>query len=156
MKTILIFLALAVPVLAHLDETMDQCSARYGQADPVGKDPAIRWFSKNGIEVCCSFYPGANGIPVVGQIQYQKPKGDHLFHPEFSEVEIETLLAANSPGSWKRLRDLPFKKEWNHEQPDISATYDGMDHVLIVASIPYLNWVASKDKAQAKEKLGGF
>ncbi len=158
MRAVIILLFLAVtlgfsPLSARVGETLDQCNKRYGKAISTpqvydfgdeAKDLAYFNFEKNGIAIQIGFLKGN--------------AADLSFHHtgttgELTQVEIDTLLAANSGGmTWKPVNDgkLIFFPDtpqiWtrygNYQQRDDSviATVDGIAlHIFTPDWFAYVN-----------------
>ena len=107
------------PVSARVGETLDQCKKRYGKATPIpqiynfgdeAKDLVYYNFAKNGIDIQIGFLKGTAADLSFRHHHVADPNASATTDPTsttnpadvWTQVEIDTLLAANSGGmSWK-------------------------------------------------------
>lgn len=100
-------LLLALPALARLGETSEECHLRYrvqsAETEGNGFWSVERKYEKNGLEITVRLLPGSNNTPVVHYIEYcpLDPATNRL-----TDAAIKTLLLANAPADWTKLTDL--------------------------------------------------
>jgi hypothetical protein len=174
-------LALGIcPLSARIGETLEQCAKRYGKATLVpvvydlgtqARELAYYNFQKSGIAIQIGFL---NGKASDLSFQHISPPDHTVPARVFTQVEIDTLLAANSGGMhWKNIPDgkltffpdgpSPKARYGAYQQRDdgVMATIDGP--ALHVFTPEWMTYINAKMKAHndemtesQKKNLEGF
>lgn len=149
---------------ARLDETPEQCEARYGPAKLTKETPkdfnvpgaVTSFYNKSGLNIFVTFYDGR-----AGEIFFEKEEKDALGNPqELSQAEIESLLAANSgERQWKKVSPLEsgFGSEgWLRDDKSALAVYVTLKNRLIFTDMGFSDMRSKNIKASEQENLDGF
>jgi hypothetical protein len=154
MKALLLLWLLAVPAIARVNETLEQCANRYGAPFKVLKPDVEVIYQKAGLNIFITFWNGK-----ASMIFFSKMERGALDNPDdLSDAEIQTLLDANSGGStWKKSEALLFmKSQWTTADGKLNAQYESPQNYLFVVTAAYN---AHREKERAKEEkkaLEGF
>ena len=130
-------------LFARIGETEQECAAQYGE--PIKKLPNDSLlYQKADLNILITFFNGK-----ADAIAYRKiAKGEQL-----SENEVEVLLNSNSGGvPWKKREGTSVDREWVTENGELLATYDSIDHLLMVGTKDYL----AREEAKEGQNLEGF
>jgi hypothetical protein len=149
-----------IPLSARVGETLDQCKVRYGKETAIAtvydfgaeaRDLAYYNFEKNGIAIQIGFL---NGKAVDLSFHHAGPSvGLGVPAAALTQVEIDTLLAANSAGmQWKTVADgkltffpdTPSEKSrygpYQQRDDGVMATVDGNTlHIFTPEWLTYIN-----------------
>lgn len=155
MKTLLTLLLLAAisSAEARINETLTQCVQRYGK--PVAADATSATWVKEGIQIKAVFTD-----EICDWISYEKPANG--LNETFSDVEIETLHAANFNGQW--VRELSIANdEWRAEDNSMTCVYQAFTRIVefktrgrLVREKLEAEAKAQAERAAKKAKLKGF
>ncbi len=146
---------------ARIGETIDQCGVRYGDpfkedAELVGfPDSTALFYRKSGLMMIVGFWRGKAVILTIG-----RPTGSGSSE-QLSDVEVETLLAANAPGKWKKLEPLAagFGSEgWISEDGKVWAKQEKLttNPTLQIMTKEYIDAQNAAKAAKDKKNLDGF
>lgn len=141
----------SVPARGRIDETLEQCVARYGEPSRLSDDRL--GFQKSGMVLLVLFY-GDKADCIV----FQKSEKDKLGNgQEFSKRELEQLMNVNGGGrEWKRL-SLPLDGEqWITLDGERLARYERFTHFLTIMTNGHLAREAAAIKEQEDKGLKGF
>ena len=151
MKTILtlIMLALCASAQARIGETVDECVKRYGK--PEKYDEAAKAFicNKDGVLILLWFTEGK-----CCKIVLVKQRDKNNLPEFFSEVELETLLAANGEG-WQKIK-TGLTTSWQNADGSRLAQYSSLDGSLVLMTRAQVELDAAAVDAAEKAKLKNF
>lgn len=149
---ILASLMLACPALGRIGETVDQCSARYG--NPIRIDPATGFHSyqRGGMDIICKFTEGKCAL-----IVFTHSQRDALGHgTALTADEIDALLVANSAGkAWNKRLTAPGQS-WSLSDGSALAQYDVGKHVLAIITTAENSQDAARSAEASRQRLKGF
>lgn len=154
MKALLLLSFLALPAMARINETPEQCTNRYGAPVKELKPGVEVIYQKAGMNIFITFWNGR-----ASMIFFSKIERGALDNPgDLSDAEIQTLLDANSGGStWKKSEALMFmKSQWTTADGKLNAQYESPQNYLFIVTSAYN---AHREKERAKEEkraLEGF
>ena len=179
--TVVLAVILSSTSLARIGETIEQCAVRYG--DPLkeneswwpnspavpagfpllvgeglvlhpGRAPKTLYFKKSGLFIIVSFWKGKAAIVSFGKVSVSGSM------EKLSDVEVETLLAANAAGKWtwinfpRSVTDGGKRDLWLSEDRKVYADRD------CIATVPMLSIrtgeYATRHDTEEKKNLEGF
>jgi hypothetical protein len=130
-------------LFARIGETEQECAARYGESIKKLSNNSLL-YQKSDLNIFITFFNGKADAIVYRRIA----NGQQL-----SENEVEILLKSNSGG-------VPWKKRarisWVTENGELLATYNTVEHLLMVATKDYLAREKAKKDAKEGQNLEGF
>lgn len=147
-----VLISIATTAAARLDETKEECAARYGK--PVKSLGGETWmFSKGGINIGIHFHDGK-----ADQIVYRKLETDAVNRPlELTENEIEILVQSNAKGAaWVAASGGSTSKVWQTDDSENYAIYNVLERFLTVFTNGFTERINAEKKDEAKENLKGF
>ena len=154
-KLIFILSVLPALALARLGETPDEAVARYGADLPLPKDHTpldprlgVKVFTSAGFGIVVIFFDGKSASE-----SYEKEDKS-----EISDIEIETLLAANGAEKrWKKSDSSRLATRiWDREDNNASAGYNDFKKELHVIASDFLQYQAEREAEKKKDNLKGF
>lgn len=126
----------------RIGETLEQCTARYG--DPVMERVNSAGFEKNGIRILVDFREDGRAASIL----YMQAGG-------FSEQEVERLLKLNGGGQRWIPEPVPFSitAMWISADNKMVAAYDPDDESFSVLD---KNWLMYHKTGADADALSGF
>jgi hypothetical protein len=139
-----------IPAQARLGETLEQCTARYGDvvstnADAIGEKGVV--YQKNGYIIAVVIFNGRAARETFGKIN-----GNAL-----SDNEMKTLLDSESSSGnlWLDHDNNDAHQTWVREDNAV-ALYDKTVNALLLETHDYVTAQAAKQKAGETNNLNGF
>lgn len=133
--------------VARIDETFEECQARYSTARLRDKETAR--FVKGDIVIDVAFFEGKAGRIIFYRTD-ERP---------MSPAEISTLMEANSAGQgWTKVTGVNSGDStvWKTDDGARQALLNEKMTILIIHSKAYLNHLIAEKEKKKKEALEGF
>jgi hypothetical protein len=135
---------------AHLGETIEECTVRYGK--PMEQDAKSAAFRKNGFLIITTF--GTDGK--CGMIIYRKGGKNALGnYEELSDVELKGILEANSP-VWNKLNKTMTNISFTNNDGSAMAVYGLLDHDLQLCTTEWFKQFQAEQANQQKNAVQGL
>ena len=153
MKTTLILTICALAAstgLGRINETLEQCQARYGSIEPAANGAFIA--RSSGFMLYLQFEGGKCSI-----IGYSKIQKDALGNSLPLTRDEKDILLNNNIGSGKYSRQSNGLKEvYISNDGQISAQYDVLKNLLVFTTTTALQKEAESQKAKTSEEMSGL
>lgn len=139
------------PLHARIHENVNQCKERFGSPvrdlPPVPPCDEARVYTKSGIVLVLGFIRGTCHYAFYS-------KGDDS---TFSDLELSTLLAAESEGSeWKKTNSSPMSTKWERKDGGAWALYNPLKKSFNVTSKEWMSASDALTTEKEKKALDGF
>ena len=150
----IVIMACVLPAEARIGETLEQCKARYGEAETQDAPPPAEQcylFHKNGIMVVVALVGGRAAQIVYAAVS---PRGES---GELSGTQVTGLLAANSNGgSWTRSDDVGPTVYWMRSDRQVVAVYEPIRGYLTLTTVAHMNACKALKDEQEKQAISDF
>jgi len=151
--TLFVVFGCVLPSYARINETRQECIARYGQPVAADNETHLLVFMKGSFLIGINFFEDK-----ADKILFRKVTQDILEKgEEISDDEIQILLKANGAGKeWRKIKTISIDRQWITNDGSIYAKYYTMSNNLILITTASSKREAEAEKSKDEKRLEGF